>query len=280
MLRKLALVLALLPFLTWNAPAQVPVEQVTVTGVTASLDKLTVKAGETVPFTLKFNAPFPRRTSVQAVFRLANPTYGFAGIFDIPANQQGATIQLQVDAQADAGDYVLDSVTLASEKRQPIIRLSPPLVLHVIAVSGTAPLPTAVTATIDLTKRQYLLSQSSSLEEVRNTLATQIDGHPVITSAVLQNLIDACQKADQIIRASETTYLKEWSGDARLRPVFFDDFHQRFLNDIILLREQQQAITKPASLTPIRSGARLVFVQTVKRRPRVRNLANKNRYDG
>ena len=36
----------------------VPVDQVTVTGVTASLEKLTVKAGETIPLTLHSMPPF------------------------------------------------------------------------------------------------------------------------------------------------------------------------------------------------------------------------------
>jgi hypothetical protein len=197
---------------------------------------------------------------------LNNPTYSFVGYMDIPANQQGSTIPIKVDAQADAGDYVL-SVTLVSEKRSPAIQVNPPLVLHVLALPDTAVLPTSVTASIDLTKRQYILSQATSLEGVRNALATQIDGHPVITSAVLGNLIDACQKADQIILASETTYLKGWTGDARLKPVFFDDFHQRFQADITLLKEQQQAITRRTSLTPIPTRPQLLRVQSVKRRP-------------
>lgn len=244
MFRRLFLKSILPTLLICVASAQVPIEQSTVTGATASLDKPTVKAGDTVRLILRFNAPFSRKTIIQAIFRLNNPPYGFVGNVDIPANQQEATIPINVDTQADAGDYVLNSVSLISEKRQPQIQVNPPLVLHVLALPDTVVLPTAVTATIDLTKRQYILSQATSLEEVRNRLATQIDGHAVITSAVLQNLLDACQKADQILLASETTYMKGWTGDARLKPVFFDDFHQRFLAAMVELREQQQAITR------------------------------------
>jgi uncharacterized membrane protein len=119
-----------------SAFAQVPVDQSTVTGAIASLDKPTVKAGDTVQLILRFNAPFSRKTSVQAIFRLNNPPYGFAGDVDIPANQLEATIPIKVDAQADAGDYVLNVVSLVSEKRQPQIQVNPPLKTNSIFSSG------------------------------------------------------------------------------------------------------------------------------------------------
>jgi hypothetical protein len=267
MIRRVFLKSILPCLLISSALAQVPVDQLSVTGVTASLDKPTVKAGDTVQLNLKFNAPFTRRTTVFADFQLNNPRFDFAGNVDIPENQQETRIPIKVNSQADAGDYVLSGVIFTSEKRQPIIQVNPPLVLHVLALPDHTVLPTAVTATIELTKRQSILSQATSLEAIRNTLATQIDGHASVTSAVLQNLLDACQKADQIILASQTIYLKGWTGDARLKPVFFDDFHQRFLADIVMLREQQRVLSRRTDLTPMLSSPQLIRVQSVKQRP-------------
>jgi hypothetical protein len=155
---------------------------------------------------------------------------------------------------------------LYTEKRQPVIQVNPPLILHVLALPDAAVLPTAVTATIDLTNRQYMTSQATSLEEVRNVLATQADGHAALTSQLLQNLMDACQKADEIVLASQATYLKGWSGEARLKPVFFEDFHRRFVAAIVQLKEQQQTLTKRSALTPT-SAPRIVRVQLIKRKP-------------
>ena len=139
--RRLFLKSILPTLLICGASAQIPVEQSTITQATASLEKPTVKAGDTVQVILRSNAPFSRNTNVQAIFRLNSPPYGVGNNVEIPANQQEATIPIKVDTQADAGDYVLNSVTLVSEKRQPIIQVNPPLVLHVLALPDTVVLP-------------------------------------------------------------------------------------------------------------------------------------------
>lgn len=260
---RLAIAMPVITILGHLAVAQVISDTVSAPSAAGlALSRPAAKAGETVNFTISFDAP----TSVAMVYQgsfNSRTDYFQINALRLEPGQSTAQGSVLIPTNADGGDYQLAGLYYNDGRRNITIPVVP-ITLHVIPLPKPVQvLPSKASVVLNLNQRQFIREQSFPLIAIRDRLLDKLNARSSYSPELRDELITALQDADSLLPVAKKGYIGLYEKAPILQPTFFDDFHRSYLAAITELRDNHFGAHASARV----QQGRLVFVQLSQHKP-------------